>query len=233
MRARLPRMVVKQRAVHRGTSKGREAVRLIGKEIRLARTQLGLSAASVARACGISTSELTRIERGEAHWVAVITLARVCAVVGLDLAVRAYPGGPPIRDHRHAQLIELLHAALHVSLGWALEVPLPNPGDQRAWDAMIRGSGWRYGVECEMNPIDGQALLRRLALKTRDGGVDGVIILLPDTRQARLFKREFRAALDEAFPVRGATALGRLGAGLNPGGSAIISLATLQAAKPR
>lgn len=178
----------------------------------------------MAKAVGISPSELSRIERGLAQWVSVITLSRLCAVVGLDLAVRAYPGGPPFRDHRHGQLLEHLHAALRVSLGWALEVPLPNPGDQRAWDAMIRGSGWRYGAECEMNPIDGQALLRRINLKQRDGLVNGVILLLPDTRQTRLFRREFRAALDEAFPVPRATALGRLVAGLNPGGSASITL---------
>lgn len=108
-------------------------------------------------------------------------LSRLCAVVGLDLAVRAYPGGAPLRDARHGRQLAKLKARIHPALDWALEVPLPTPGDQRAWDAMIRGAGWRDGVECEVNPIDGQAALRRLTLKHKEGMVDGVILLLPDT----------------------------------------------------
>ncbi len=98
----------------------------------------------------------------------------------------------------------------------------PNPGDQRAWDALIRGDGWRDGVEAELNPIDGQALIRRLRLKQRDGLVDGVILLLPDTRRARQFRREFADLLANDFPVPGRAALERLAAGESPGGSAIV-----------
>jgi transcriptional regulator with XRE-family HTH domain len=217
-------MVIRQRAADRGAAKGREAVRVIGKEIRLVRTHLSLSATDVARECCISTSELTRIERAAAEWVSVVTLARLCAIIGLDMAVRAYPGGVPIRDARHARYLERLHAKIHPSLAWGLEVPLPNPGDQRAWDAMIRGQRWRYGVECELNPIDGQALLPCITLKQRDGMANGVILLLPDTRQARLFRREFANELHAAFPIASALALQRLAAGTDPTGSAIITL---------
>lgn len=113
---------------------------------------------------------------------------------------------------------------MHPALGWGTEVPLPSPGDQRAWDAVVRGPDWRYGIEAELNPIDGQALLRRLTLKERDGMVDGVILLMPDTRQTRLFRREFADLLAAQFPVRGSLALGRLAAGHDPGGSAIVVL---------
>ena len=195
---------------------------MIGREIRLARQQLGLSIATVAREVGISPSELSRIERGMAEWASVVVLAQICAVVGLDLSVKAYPGGRPIRDAQHAALLARFRARLHPSLRWSTEVPLPNPGDQRAWDGMVRGERWRYGTEAELNPIDGQALVRRLTLKQRDGGVDGVILLLPDTRQARHFRREFAGLLAADFPMRGSVALERLGAGLDPGGSAIV-----------
>jgi hypothetical protein len=50
-------------------------------------------------------------------------------------------------------------------------------------------------------PRDAQALDRRIQLKARDSSVDGVILLLPDTRAARLF-------LDDA--------------GVDPGGSSIV-----------
>jgi transcriptional regulator with XRE-family HTH domain len=198
-------------------------VRAIGDEIRRSRTSNALSLQVVAKAAGISASELSRIERGLAERVSLIVLSRLCAVVGLDLSVRAFPGGSPLRDARHGRVLGRLRAHVRATLGWALEVPLPNAGDQRAWDAVIRGSGWRYGVECEMNPIDGHALLRRLALKERDGMVDGVILLMPDTRQARLFRREFAELLADQFPVRPADALRRLAAGTDPGGSAIIA----------
>lgn len=197
-------------------------MRAIGREIRLARRQLGLSLKSVGHAVGISASELSRIERGLADWASLIVLTQLCAVVGLDLSARAYPGGSPLRDARQGVLLTKFRARLHPSLGWGTEVPLPIPGDQRAWDAMILGEGWRYGTEAELNPIDGQALIRRLMLKQRDGGVDGVILLLPDTRQARLFRREFSDLLATDFPIPARLALVRLANGLVPGGNAIV-----------
>lgn len=215
-------MVAKQRAVDRGTARGRDLMRLIGLEIRLARTRLALSIAAVAREAGISVSELSRIERARAAWVSLMVLARLCAIVGLDLSARAYPGGPPIRDARHTRLLNKLRALLGTALRWAAEVPLAGAGEQRAWDALIRGGGWRYGVECELNPIDDQALIRRLALKERDGMVDGVILLLPDTRQTRAFRREFAEVRAAQFPIAAGVALTRLGAGVPPGGNAVI-----------
>ncbi|CAN5756453.1 hypothetical protein BH24CHL5_BH24CHL5_00330 [soil metagenome] len=198
--------------------------RTVGREIRLARRGHGLSLKQVGQTVGISASELSRIERGLAEWAPLVGLAQLCAVVGLDLSARAYPGGSPIRDARHAALLNRLRTTLHPGLRWSTEVPLPNPADQRAWDAMISGDGWRYGTEAELNPIDGQALIRRLTLKRRDGGVDGVILLLSDTRQSRIFRREMADLLATDFPVSGGIALARLQAGAAPGGSAIVVL---------
>src|SRR5262245_5951747 len=217
-------MATKQRSVDRGTIRGRRILRAIGSEIRLARASRGLSLEVVAKEVGLSRAEVSRIELADAPWASVLVLARLCSVVGLDLTVRAYPGGPPIRDARHARLLEKLRHLLHPSLSWALEVPLPNPGDQRAWDAMIRGTGRRYGVECELSPIDGQALIRRLMLKIRDGAVDGLVLLMPDTRQTRQFRREFEPVLKTMFPVRPAAALSAFSEGRSPGGSAIVVL---------
>jgi hypothetical protein len=105
-------------------------------------------------------------------------------------------------------------------------VPLPRPGDQRAWDGTITPADqrWRYGVEAETHPSDGQAQMRRLALKRRDGQVDGVILLLPDTRTTRAFVREFGPLVARDFPQSGPNALRRLAAGEDPGGSAVVVL---------
>jgi hypothetical protein len=107
---------------------------------------------------------------------------------------------------------------------WASEVPLPIIGDQRAWDGFARCADWRYGVEAETAPHDGQATLRRLALKQRDGQVDGVLLVLRETRQARAFLREIEVVVGSAFPVAGARALELPGVGADPGGNAIIVL---------
>jgi transcriptional regulator with XRE-family HTH domain len=217
-------VVAKQRAVDRGDAKGRGAIRSIGVEIRVARSRLGLSLARVSRECGLSLSELSRIERADAEWASVVTLARICAVVGLDLSVKAYPGGVPIRDARHNRQLTKLQAVLHSSLEWGVEVSLPNAGDQRAWDAVISTKRWLFGVECELNPLDRQALLRRLKLKEHDGGVDGVVLLLPDTRQSRIFRREFAETLRAEFPTSSAEAVRALASGERPASSVVIVL---------
>jgi hypothetical protein len=91
----------------------------------------------------------------------------------------------------------------------------------------------RYGIEAETSPRDSQALTRRVQLKMRDGGVDGVILLLPRTRQTREFIERGAGTLGPAFPVAGSRALELLGAGVDPGGSAIVTLDRSDASRNR
>ena len=217
-------MSTRQRPVDRGRQRGLEQVGAIGREIRLARRSLSLSLALVGHAVGISATELSRIERGLAPWASVVLLAQICAVVGLDLSARAYPGGSPMRDGRHGRKLAELFRLIHRSLRRGAEDPMPLRGDQRGWDGWIAGAGWRYGVEVELNPIDGQALLRRIHLKQRDSRVNGVILLVPDTRQSRLFRREFVDLLAVDFPIPGRRALELLAAAVDPGGSSLVVL---------
>jgi transcriptional regulator with XRE-family HTH domain len=192
--------------------------------MRLARRSLGLSMAIVAAEVGISIAFLSRIERGLVPKVPLVLLAQLCEVVGLELSAKTYPGGRPLRDARQGRLLGKFRGGLHQSLGWGSEVPLPIVGDKRSWDGAVKGPDWMYGVEVETNPFDGQATLRRSQLKARDGRVDGVILILPDTRQTRTFRREFAALLAADFPVPGRLALQRLAVGEDPGGSTVIVL---------
>jgi hypothetical protein len=50
---------------------------------------------------------------------------------------------------------------------------------------MVSGRGKRTGFEMEMRIRDGQALERRIELKRKDDHVDGVVLLLADTRNNR------------------------------------------------
>ena len=72
------------------------------------------------------------VERALSPNVPFVALARLAAVVGLDLVSKVYPGPNPMRDAPQAELLGDFRAVLHPILGWATEVPLPLPGDQRA-----------------------------------------------------------------------------------------------------
>jgi transcriptional regulator with XRE-family HTH domain len=211
-----------ERLIDRANQRADAAIRGAGREIRIARRDRNLSLDRAGAAAGISAAATSRIERGLAPEVSVLRLTQLAEVVGLELSLRLFAGGSPIRDDVHASLLGRCRDEMHPSLRWSIEVPLPNTGDDRAWDAMVSGPGWRYGVEAETAPRDVQALSRRLALKLRDGGVDGILLGLPRTRRVREFLAASRGMLDEAFPIPGTTALARLKDGLDPGGSSII-----------
>jgi transcriptional regulator with XRE-family HTH domain len=213
-----------ERADDRGRRMASRALRAIGAELRQARLDHDLSQAEAARACGISSSAWSRLELGEAPGVSVLTISAALSIVGLDLSLRAYPGGRVQRTAAHARLLERLHVRLPPEVGWRTEVPLPNPGDRRAWDALIDLRDPRIGVEAETRARDEQELERRLALKRRDGGVDHVLLLLANTRSNRLFVRGLGAGFVGAYPIPGRVMLARLGAGQDPRGSGIVLL---------
>jgi transcriptional regulator with XRE-family HTH domain len=220
-------MPVRLRHAEIGAARGRAAVAEVCREARSARLAHGLSQEHVARALRLSRSQYSRIERGLAPRLSIATAARMLAVLGLDLSVRAYPAGNPIRDAGHGALLGRFHGHLSQRLRWQTEVPSARPGDRRAWDAVVTGSDghgrWRIGIEAETRPNDAQALERRVALKERDDDVDAVILVLADTRHNRALVRA-NAGLRDRFPVPGRRALELLAVGARPEGSAIVLL---------
>ena len=105
---------------------------------------------------------------------------------------------------------------------WSLEVPLPIPGDRRAWDAVLRRDRLSTAVEAETRPADIQALLRRLALTRRDGRPSRLILLLADTCWNRALVAAHAVELNSMFPVSPRAALHALRAGADIGGDAVI-----------
>ena len=89
---------------------------------------------------------------------------------------------------------------------------------------MVRGPTWRYGTEAEIHPTDAQAVARRTDLKQRDGQVDGVLLVFPDTRHIRLFLAAVMDVFMPSFPIPGGRALELLAAGIDPGGNSVIVL---------
>ena len=83
-----------------------------GRELRRARIGRGLSQRVVAAASGVAQSEISRIERGKRPGATLRTIARLATAVGLEVSVRLYPGGEPIRDNAHIALLARFRKAV-------------------------------------------------------------------------------------------------------------------------
>ena len=219
-------MAALERPTDRATLQMHQTMATVGRELRVARIQAGLSQRTVARGAGMSQAQVSRLERGAGVWQNMIRIARACAVVGLDLSVRTFPAGTPLRDAGHIALLSRLRQETSAEFRWATEVPLPIPGDRRAWDSVGRSkrSDFEIFVEAETRLRDIQALTRRVMLKKRDSGGPRVVLLVRDSR----FNRSQIAAtgdiLREVFPVASRVALAALRAGRDPGGDSMVIL---------
>ncbi|HSL77215.1 MAG TPA: helix-turn-helix transcriptional regulator [Candidatus Limnocylindrales bacterium] len=220
-------MSTRERPIDRGRRLATADRLRIGHELRVARRVTGKSVHIVGSAAGMSGAQVARIERGILPTVSVDQLARIGAVVGLDVRVRAYPGPDPTLDAAQAGLLGRLRDRLAADLGFRTEVPLPIAGDKRAWDAVIdrlRGIASVLPVEAESRFVDGQAQVRRVMLKLRDSGLDSVLLVVADTRANRRAVAAASSILLADFPIPARRALAALAAGDHPAGSAIVLL---------
>ena len=223
-------MPTTERAVDRARRIARSDRLRCGTEIRDARTSAGLSLETTGRAIGLSASQVSRIERGLAEAVTVQQIASLGSVVGLDVRLRTYPGPDPLRDAAQQRVLDRLLPRLAPGCRVTREVTLGIDRDLRAWDARIDGLVDASGnhasleVEAETRIGDGQAFLRRLARKMRDGGVAAVLVVVADTPTNRAAVDAMHLLDATTFPVTARVALAALGAGRHPGGSSVVFL---------
>jgi hypothetical protein len=171
----------------------------------------------------ISHAQLGRIERGEINDLTVEQLSRACAAVGLRLVIRAVPGGDPALDRGQLALLNRLRRVLPRDLPFRTEVPLPIPGDRRAWDA-VASLDRRVAFEAEARLRDIQVVDRRSALKFRDGDVDVMVLVVAETGHNRGVLALHREALRSTFPLDGRHVLSALRAGRAPEANGIVVL---------
>jgi transcriptional regulator with XRE-family HTH domain len=189
-----------EKAADIGRRRARRALIRIGDELLFARQQHGLSQASVGKAVRISRSQVSRVERGIVPYLSLDLAARLMAVVGLELAVHAYPTGQPLRDAGHLALIRRFEKLVPSIAKLSHEVPLPGAGEMRAWDEWLEIADERVAVEFETQRRDVQALLRGLASKMRDDPRIGrVVLVLANTRHNRRLMDEFGDLLRPRF----------------------------------
>ena len=193
----------------------------LGGGISQARRAAGLTQTVVARRGKLSQATVSRIERG-ATAASVDDVAALASVVGLDLVVKLYPGGSPVRDAAHVRIMSRLKALLPAAMRLAAEVPIPIPGDQRAVDAMVVDPPLRVGFELESRLLDAQGLARRVALKQRDARLARMVLVVPDTPANRAAAASGQATLDAGFPVGHRATLAALRAGELPKGNGIL-----------
>lgn len=196
----------------------------VARELREARVASGLSQREVGQAVAMSHSQVGRIERGQLFNGTVDQLAQLAVAVGLELSIRLFPGPDAIRDVAHVRLLERFRRVLHPSLTWRTEVPLPNAGDLRAWDAVVSGGSWQVAVEAETRIGDVQAFQRRLARKMRDGGMRSVILLAADTVRNREALAGTRTGAATTLPGSARAILAALREGRDPAQSGIVLL---------
>lgn len=217
-------MATRERPVDRASRTNARARITLGDEIHRARRHAGLSQAAIAAAVGVHRSTIGRVERGEIAGVSTDRLARLCATVGLDLVLRAYPHGEAIRDAASVALLGRLRSRLPSDVPWRTEVPLPIAGDLRAWDAVVRFPAGAIAIEAETRLLDTQALARRLAQKRRDGGIELVILLVAGTVANRRALALVRESLRADYPLDTREVMEALTARRPPADSGIVVL---------
>ena len=208
----------------RGGRRAWNALRSVASELRDARVGAGLSQLDIARAVGVSPSQVSRIERGVKTDVSIVLAGRLCGVVGLDLSVRTYAGPMRLRDRAQLPMLHRFSTRLGDPWRWRHEVTLPVVGDQRAWDAVgkHRETGLQVWVEAESRIHDVQSLLRRLELKRRDGGAGRLVLLVNDTRANRDALRAAAETFATAFPAAPRSAIAELLKGCDPGDDVLL-----------
>lgn len=212
------------------TDAARRTRRLIGDfgiAIRHARRRRGWSQAKVASLAGMSRGHVGRIERGQVRSLTVRLATRLAAVVHLDLVLRLYENGGPIRDVAHAGLLAAFDRVVGPGYRVHGETPVGQAGDVRAWDRLLSGP-IGIGVEAEMRLEDAQSQEREMILQQRDSGVRRMILVLPATTYNRSALRSARPALRVTFPLGTRDILDSLRAGVDPGGNGIVLLSYLR-----
>ena len=211
----------------------RHARRELAADIRTGRHDAGLSLRRLASASGVSASTLRAIEHDEVE-PSLQVLARLATALGMSLGVRLFPGGGPlIRDHVQAAMIEALLSVLHPRWRPRPEVPVHRP---------VRGV-IDIVLETDREPIvacEAYSELRRLEQQVRWSRVKadaleavrdpaqasaraiGRLLLLRSTQRTRHAVDGYARFMAAAYPARARDAFAALSGEASWPGDAIV-----------
>jgi transcriptional regulator with XRE-family HTH domain len=193
-------MTTRQNVVIEAAHETRRRVDEVIRELERARRISGLSQAFVGEATGCSRQLIGHLEAGRIADPGTMLLSRYASVVGLELGVRAFPAGSPLRDA--GQLATLARFRALIGSAWRIRTEVPVGGDRRSIDALLTNTRGSIAVECITRLLDAQAQVRSILLKADAARVSAVLIVLADTRWNRRVLVDAAPTLDPAFPLR-------------------------------
>ena len=192
-------------------------------ELIAARQTLNVSQRALARELRCSQSEVWRLEHlSDIDGISLVRLSEAASLLGLDLALSFHPHGDPIRDRGQQPVINRLRARLASSIKVVAEALLPNPGDRRAWDLLVRIASQVVGVEVESRVRDVQRVVRHMRERERDGGVDEVLLVLAESSVNRRLLPQLLDSLGPRFSTSPRAVLRALGEGRPIPGSSVL-----------
>lgn len=213
------------RRLDRARRRTREILVESGRDVLQLREAAGISQRAAGGAVGMSGSQYGRIERAEVRSLSVEQLVRAASAVGGRLSCRIYPEGDPLRDTPQVRLLGRFAHRVHALVPMRTEVPIPIPGDLRAWDAVVVVEGTRVAIEAETRIRDGQATWRRITAKLRDDpSIAVVLLLVAESRRNREAIASVRELLRVDLPLDTRAILAALGKGEAPSAGGIVFL---------
>jgi transcriptional regulator with XRE-family HTH domain len=193
----------------------------VGRLIRAARVRRAWRQVDLARRARVSTSTVSRLERGDFGAVSLERLRRVFVALGgrLDVVPR-FEGGEVDRllNARHAAMHELMARRFRIAPGWefAPEVSFSIYGERGVIDVLAWHAATRtlLIVELKTEIVDVNELMakadqrRRLAVQVAaqrgwHPATVGVWVVVADSRTNRRRLAAHRAVLRAAFPTDG------------------------------
>jgi transcriptional regulator with XRE-family HTH domain len=222
-------MPIRERKIQRGEWLVQRDLDELGRDLRIARFNAGLTLREVAEQLGVAQSTVLGNERAR-YGSPPHLLGRHAAAVGLRVRIKAYPDGDALRDAASVRLIAAFRARLPANHRFRPEVPVSDtPGDLRAWDGVLFMASWTCALEFVTRFHDCQRQLRGFELKLRDGSVDRLVVVVNATHTNRRALATARDVVAASFPLHTRRVLSSLSAGRDPGANGLV----LMSRKPR
>ena len=217
-------MSVRVRILSAARSRARGVRIEIGAGIRHARLAAGLPLDQVGRPINRSASWISRVERGMVASVRLDDLIILGAAVGLKVWVTTFASERAIHDAPQLALLRRFRARIGEDWQWTYEAPVPIQRDQRAADAVIRTASAVVMIEAFTRLADAQAQLRAVQAKSRDMGIERVILVIAATHANRRALALAADVVASGFPLRTRAVLSALAAGRDPGANGMVLL---------
>jgi hypothetical protein len=181
----------------------RELATTIGREVTLARTNLALTNTAAARLARVAPATQRRVEAGDPT-VAIATMCRVAAALGLKAWGKAFPAATPsLRDTGQLAIADHLRATAGAAFRTSVEHAL---GGARAIDVVLFGTVEIVCIEIERFLADLQAQYRAADAKRTDLAASHrrpvrLVIAVEDTRHNRAAVHDHDSLIRSMLPA--------------------------------